>query len=229
MQTGSATAHKSHEASAGELLLEAVVDDSAPVVAVAVVVFGGRFAGVVADGERMHFGFSEVAPPARNAVDSVAFVLAPEPFTSSGIAHIEHTGFAHPSGNIVHIPGSVGSEPSGIFSHVIVVDSAYLVEVGLRNNHCFHPFLLEVVEHSLVVWPLSGVPLKSTHVGFLTIPVEVEDDAIDGVALVDEGVDNPFGLLLSLVAILRCDVSEAPERREVLATGEESEILHDTR
>ena len=78
-----------------------------------------------------------------------------------------------------------------------------------------------------MVGPLVLVPLEASHVLFLAIPVQVKDDAVQGVAFTLEGIDHALALALVMVAVFRGDIAQCPQWGQFLTACEPSEILND--
>ena len=203
LQASRAGAHHDHRATVGVLLLEHVIDDAAPLVAVVVVVLLGCEAVEVADFERMLFRLAQVAPPAGHALIGERFVAVAQPQARGGIGHVEHAALPHPDGDGVGRVGAVGlaEDALGVQQAVIVDGAAVGEHIGLRDGHDVDALLLEVAQHLAVVGPLLLVPFQAAHVFLFAIPVQVKHDAVQRIALALEGIYHALTLALVTVAI----------------------------
>ncbi len=173
----------------------------------------------------MGLGLAEVAPPAGHAAVGQLFVALAEPRAGVGVRHIEHTALPYPYGNLAGIAGGVAAEHTGIVHHSEIVDGlAVLEHEGLGDSHHVHPLGLEVAEHTGGVGPLLRLPGQAPHILLFAVPVEVEHHPVNGIAGGLQRVDYPKGLGLGAVAVLRCDIGQRPERRQLLAPGKRRKL-----
>ena len=188
---------------------------------------GGEAVGVQAR-QGMYLGFAQVAPPAGDAAFGELAVAFAQPGAGVGIGDVKHSAFADPNLDFLVVAEGVLEHEVLFLELVVVVDSAAVAQdVGLGDGHQVDTFFLELAQHALGVGPLLGIPCEASHVLFLAIPVEVEHDAVEGIAGALEGVDHSECLGLVMVAVFGCNVAEAPERREVLTACERRELLGD--
>ena len=219
-------AHHDHRTTVGIILLEHVIDDAAPLVAVVVVVLLGCQAVPVANFERMLLGLAQVAPPAGHALIGQRLVAVAQPLARGGIGHVKHATLPYPDGHRVSSVGAVGlaEDALGIQQFIIVDGTAVGQHIGLRDGHHVDALLLEIAQHAAVVGPLLLVPFQASHVLLLAIPVQVEYDAVQGIALALEGIDHALALALVTVAIFAGDVTQRPQWRQFLTSNEPSEV-----
>ena len=183
-------------------------------------IFLSGFAIVVKNGERMHFGFAKVAPPSGEAILCEILQTAPEPFACVGVGDIEHTGISHPCSDIVGVSFGILSEHSGGVEGVVIVDSSFLIDIWLMDKDCIHAHCIERIEHGLMIGEKLLVPIKTPHIGFDSIPIEVEYKTIYGISILLERIHHAKSLILRFIAIFRGYIPQGPEGREILMPGE---------
>ena len=220
LKAGGAASHKRDQSSVGIMLGIKLADDTAPVVAVVVMVFPRAKSVGVESGLGMHLRLAKVAPPAADTLVGKRTVALEQPPAGSGIGHVKHTGVAYPCRHIVYIAILVAGEHPTFGEQIVIVDSAFLVDIRLGYQHCIHPACLQPGKHAAVVGPADGIPGELAHVGFLAKPVEVKHHTVDRKSLTLQRVNYPYGLLLRLITVFRGDVAQRPEWRQILSAGQ---------
>ena len=146
----------------------------------------------------MSLRFAEVEPPTGHALCRSGFVELPHPVHRLGVGGIYQSYL-------------VCSEPSHV-CHVLIGEIAFLTERlvvhGIGSEERFgdadglYALLVEVGEHLLRVVPIRLIPVEVSHSRvFGTLPIQVEDDSIDGQSGCLYGTYHPFGFLSCPVSV----------------------------
>ena len=220
LQTGCASTHHQHGALIREIAAQTLVDSLRPFVAIIIMIGGSGLAVGMHDGEGMHFRLAEVAPPSGHTFGRKGGEAFPEPFAGSGIGHVEHSGVTYPCGHIVHLSVGILREESFPGKKIVIVDSSFLVDIGLMDKHSVDSHASQGIEHRAMLGELLLIPFEAPHVGLSAIPIEVEHYPVEGIAASLEGVYGSECLLAVVIAIFGGDISQGPYRGKILTSSE---------